>query len=180
VTPSRVLWSAAALCTLAAGAGLVAPGCSSDPRAGYSFKGTHSENIRTVSVPIFDNRTYATGLEIELTEAIVKEIQRTTAWSITSGGAADATLSGVVQASEFRKLSADRQSGLEGEVAVDVRVNFTLRDNRSGKVLVARENFAAVDTFAPSIRAGERPEVGRAGTVSTMARDIVAELRDSW
>ncbi len=158
----------------------IAPGCSSDPKEGYSFKGAHSESIRTVAVPIFDNRTYSTGVEVELTEAIVKEIQRTTGWTISSAGAADATLSGVVQGADFRTLSTDRQTGLVQEVGVEVRVDFELRDNRTGRVMVSRQNFAAMDTFGPSIRVGERPEVGRTATVATLARDIVGELRESW
>lgn len=166
---------------LVVGIAAIAPagGCSSDPRQGYAFKGTHSDEIRTVSVPVFENHTYATGLEAELTEAVIKEIQRTTGWTV-SQGSADATLKGSVRSSDLRRLGVDRVTGLESEVGVDMRVDFELRDNRSGRVLTARKGFGAMDSFAPSIRAGERQEIGRTATVATLARDIVAELRDAW
>ena len=170
----------AALVTLAVVGSVLTPACSADPHDGYSFKSTHSDNIRTVAVPVFDNRTYATGLELELTEAIIKEIQHTTAWTVTTSTSADVTLKGTVQVSDFRKLSVDHQSGLDEEVGVDTRIDFELVDNRSGKVLTSRKGFGTMDTFAPSVRAGERPEIGRSATVGTLARDIVAELRDTW
>ena len=173
----RATIAARAACTLAACA---LSACSSDPRTGYTFKGVHSENIRTVSVPVFDNRTYSTGLEVELTEAVIKEIQRTTRWSVTSSGAADVTLSGTVQSSELRRLSVEPVTGLAQEMGVDVRVDFELRDNRSGKVITARKNFGVTDTFVATRNTGERIEIGRSATVSTMARDIVAELSEDW
>lgn len=170
--------SIAALAALLALSGLAA--CSADPHQGYSFAGTYSENIRTVAVPIFDNRTYSTGVEIQLTEAIVKEIQRTTHWTVTTGPAADATLTGIVTSSELRRLSVDPQTGLDQEVGVELRCDYELRDNRSGKVLSARKGFTAMDTFVASRRVGERPEIGQTATISAMARDLVAELRDPW
>jgi hypothetical protein len=155
-------------------------GCASDPTQGYSARPVHSESIRTVAVPIFENTTFATGLEAELTEAIVKEIQRTTRWSVVRSTGADATLEGAVTSSDFRRLSGDPVTGLDQEMGVDIRVDFDFKDNRTGRVLVGRRGFAATETFVASRRVGELPQVGRTGTVQALARDIVAELRDTW
>lgn len=154
--------------------------CASDPTQGYALRQVHSESIRTISVPIFENTTFATGLEAELTEAVVKEIQRTTRWSVVRSAGSDATLTGAVISSDIRRLSGDPVTGLDQEMGVDIRVDFDLKDNRSGRVLVGRRGFAVTETFVATRRVGELPQIGRTGAVQALARDIVAELRDTW
>ncbi len=159
---------------------VAASGCATDPKEGYSFQSTFGAEIKSVTVPIFDNYTYTPELPVEITDALIKELQRLTPWAVTDAEHADATLSGVVRSIELKKLSADRDSGMVQEMAVTVVVDFDLRDNRSGKVLVSRRRFAGVDTFVPTRSTGERLEVGQRAAVGRMARDIVGELRSGW
>jgi len=158
----------------------IVPGCSSDPKDGYSFKSAHDEGIRTVAVPIFENTTFSNGAETQITEAIIKEIQRSTRWTVVGSSTSDATLKGTLTSSQLRRLSSAPITGLTQEYGVEYRVDFEFRDNRSGKPLVVRKNFSALETFAPSRNVGERIEVGQAGTADRLARDIVAELRSAW
>lgn len=158
----------------------VLPACTSDPAQGYSFKPLHDENVRTVAVPVFDNETFSTGLEIELTEAIIKEIQRTTRWAVVSSAEADTVLTGSITGSELRRFSADSRTGLVEEMGVELRVDFDWQDNRTGKTLVARRSFSALDTFVPAQGTGERIEKGQHGVIQQLARDLVAELRTTW
>ncbi len=155
-------------------------GCASDPKEGYAFKSAHDESIRTVSVPIFENTTFSGGAETQITEAIIKEIQRSTRWTVVSSTSSDATLKGTLTSSQLRRLASAPFTGLTQEYGVEYKVDFEFRDNRSGKPLVVRRNFSALETFAPSSRVGERIEVGQAGTADALARDIVAELRSAW
>lgn len=155
-------------------------GCASDPRRGYSFESTFATDIRTISVPMFDNYTYSPELSAEVTEAVIKELQRTTPWAVTSSANADTTLTGVVTSAELRKLSADRNTGFVQELATRVVVDFEWVDNRTGKVLSSRRGFAGLDTFVPARPTGERIEVGQRGAVQTLARDLVSQLRSGW
>lgn len=155
-------------------------GCASDPRQGYSFESTFATDIRTISVPMFDNYTYSPELSAEVTEAVIKELQRTTPWAVTSSANADTTLTGVVTSAELRKLSADRNTGFVQELATRVVVDFEWVDNRTGKVLSSRRGFAGLDTFVPARPTGERIEVGQRGAVQTLARDLVSQLRSGW
>lgn len=154
--------------------------CSSDPTRGYAFESSFNSDIRTVHVPIFDNPTFARGIEIELTDAIIKEIQRVTPWTVVAADSAQTTLSGKVSEAELRRLSTGRDSGIAQELAYAITVEFEWKDNRTGKVLTARRNFAASDTFVPARGVGERIELGQHGAVQRLARDIVAELRSNW
>lgn len=162
---------------------LLAPGlasCASDPRKGYSFAGTFPEGVRTVQVPVFENYTFDVGLEAELTEAIIKELQRTSGIKVVQGAGADTTLKGAITRSEMRRLTLDRASGYVQEVALTVVIDFDWKDNRSGEVLASRRNYAASDTFVPARPTAERIETGRHAAVQRMARDLVAELRSGW
>jgi hypothetical protein len=167
------------LCWLGA---LALAGCASDPTQGYAIGtgSSFSRDVRTVHVPIFQNPTYAKGLEFELTDAVIKEIQRTTPWKVSSASAADTVLEGSITDADLRKLSTQRDSGVVQEQAVGLTVSFAFRDTRSGKTLVGRDRFSASEVFVPANPVKERLEVGENAVIQRMARDIVAELRSSW
>src|SRR5439155_10038104 len=55
--------------------------CSSDGHftvLGYTTRPNYDPDIRTVYVPIFQNVTFARGLEFELTSAVIREIEAKT------------------------------------------------------------------------------------------------------
>lgn len=154
--------------------------CSADPRGGYSFESTYQKGVDTVVVPVFKNYTGTPGIETELTEAIVKEIQASTPLKVTSAEPADSRLNGILTGSELKRLSVRSQTGLVQELAVQFTVDFEWTDSRTGKPLVSRRNFTATDTFVASVGVGERVDVGRHATIQRLAKDIVAEMRTSW
>lgn len=155
-------------------------GCAADPSQGYSFQSTYPSGVRTISVPIFDNYSFDTGVEVELTDAIIKELQRSTELKVVQGGSAESQLKGVVTKSQLRRLSIQRGSGYVQEVAVTLTVDFDWKDTRTGRLLTSRRQFAASDSFVPVPGSGERIETGRHGAVQRLARDIVGEMRESW
>jgi hypothetical protein len=154
--------------------------CATDPREGYSSRSSYSSDVRTISVPMVRNGSNTVGVEAELTEAIIKEIQRATPWTVTSAPTADTTLVATLGGSEMKVLSTSPDSGYVQELGVAVSVDFQWRDNRTSKVLVERRSFSAMDTFVPERRSGERLETGRSAAIQRLARDVVAELRESW
>lgn len=156
--------------------------CSSDPNQGYALGNgsAFDREIRTVHVPVFANTTFAKGLEFELTDAVVKEIQRVTPWKVTSSGAADTQLEATITDAELQRLSTQRESGVTQEQAVKITVSFAFRDVRTGKTIVGRDKFEASDTFVPANPVRERLEVGENAAIQRMARDIVGELRSAW
>lgn len=151
------------------------PGC-----AGYTLGSTYSADVATVYLPIFDNTTYVYGLEADLTEAIGKEIHRSTPWRVTSNPGADTELTGAITRVDKRRLSTDGTTGLVQELATVVTVTFEWKDARTGEVLVARRGFSVAEPFAPVRGVGERPETGEASAIDRLAKDIVAELREGW
>jgi len=166
------------MCCLAGLVGL--SGCSADGSNGYAFGGAYREDIRTIAIPVFENETYAPGLEIELTDALIKEIHRSTPWRVTNTSAASTRLSGRIDSADLKKLTTNSRSGLVQELGVVIAVSFEWRDLRTDEILVSRHNFRGAETFVPARGARERLETGQRATVDQLAREIVAELRSSW
>jgi hypothetical protein len=128
--------------SLAALAPLAAVGC----RSGYKFLGydvgagaLYDQNIRTVYVPLFNNRAFQTtpyrGFEIDVTEAVIREIGRTTSFRVTSDyQKADTELLGNVVSIQKGILNRNQQNQIrEGELIV--RVDVVWRDLRDGTIL---------------------------------------------
>lgn len=155
-------------------------GCSADPTRGYSFSSTFDNQVRTVTVPIFSNDTYYSGLEVRLTEAIITEIRRTTPWRVVESPNAATTLSGSVDDVDMTVLTNRRKTGLIQEQALQVTVSFDWVDNRTGETRVSRRGFRAISSFIPHRGVGEPIEQAESEAIGELARDIVAELRADW
>ena len=147
---------------------------------GYSFDSPYRQDIKTIAVPVFANSTFAHGVEGELTDAIIKEIHRTTPWRVTGLDRADTSLRGAVTDADLRKLTTNSESGLVESMSVQLTVSFEWKRTETGDVLLARRNFKAGDIFVPASRAGERLEFGQSASIDQLAREIVASLRSSW
>lgn len=156
------------------------PGCSASPNQGYAFDTTFDESIKTIAVPIFRNETTSRGIEVQLTEAVMKQIQQRTPWRLTPADRADTTLVGVVTRTNLRALSDDPQTGLVQEQAVQITIRFEWRDNRTGDVIVARDNYSASAVFHPSRSVGDRLELGQRTAIDELAQDLVSDMRSGW
>lgn len=158
----------------------VGAGCGTDPSQGYVFDSAHDASMYSIHVPVFINTTYSHGIELDLTDAIVKQLKVATPWKVTSESTAQTTLTGKITDSRLQALSIARTSGMVQEQAVILTIDFEWRDNRTGRILTARRNFSASEIFVPSSGVGERIEAGQDGAIQKLARGVVDELRSSW
>lgn len=115
-------------------------------RSGYKFLGydvgagaLYDQNIRTVYVPLFNNRAFQTtpyrGFEIDVTQAVVREIGKTTTFRVTSDvNKADTELLGNIVSIQKVVMNRNQQNQVrEAEIAVWVDVVW--RDLRDGTIL---------------------------------------------
>ena len=156
-------------------------GCSISASDGYVFDTGFRTDIRSVSIPMFENRTFEHGVEARLAEALSKELNRVSPYSVTSSATdADSTITGVIKAVHRRQLSVNRDSGLGQEMAIEFVIDFQWRDNRTGKTILARRNFRGAGTYIPTPGAAERTRIGEEGAITSVAQGLVAELRAQW
>jgi hypothetical protein len=169
-----------AACMLMTGLLTTLSGCASDPRSGYSAESTFPAGIKTVSVDVFDNYSTTPGVETALTEAVIKEIQRSSGMRVVTKGRADSTLRGVVTNVALRRISLEPTTGMVQELAVTVTIDFDWKDVRTGNTLASRRGFAAADTFVPPRPTGEPRSTRLDGATQRLAQDLVNELRSAW
>jgi Lipopolysaccharide-assembly len=126
---------------LAGGASLLS-GCGWDGHFtmfGYTTHPNYDENIRTVYVPIFTNKAFQTtphrGFEMELTRAVIREIEATTPFKVVSDcNRADTELQGtIVNMAKWVQNRTQQNEIREGEIYLAVELVW--RDLRTNEVL---------------------------------------------
>jgi len=170
-------WSVAGVFALLAGGLLAAalPGC------GYSQADVYPDGVKTVVVPMFENKTFYRGVEFDLTEAVVKEIELRTPYKVVSNEeVADTRLTGTVVDLRQHQGSRRRPGGLPQEMEITLTVDFEWRDMRTQENLTQREGFVVAGNYLPTRGLGERFETGQHQAVGRMAERIVSEMRSPW
>lgn len=167
-------------CAAGVSAALAIGGCASDPTQGYAFASPFPEGIQTVAVHVFENDTYERGVEFELADALVKEIEARTPYKVTSDKRADTILTGRIRSVERDQLSKSRVTGLSEEVTLGVTIDLNWRDRRTGESLLELRSFTATSLFVPSRPTGEPIELAEFGAVQRLARDVVSQMQADW
>lgn len=150
----------------------ILPGC------GYSSTRPFRTDIRTVHVEMFQSKEFRRELEFRLTEALTKRIEMDTPYKIAPRKTADALLSGEILKVENRTLGEEYETGLPREIASSLLVRFTLKDLRTGDILVERPRFVYQTTYIPSV--GENFTQGMTRAMDGLAEQIVETMETAW
>jgi hypothetical protein len=154
--------------------------CASDPGRGYTAASVFPGEYHTISVPIFTNDTYERGIEYDLTDAVIKEIESRTPYKVVSSARADTTLIGRIRRIQREQLSKSRQTGLTEEMVLQVTIDFEWKNLRTNKPIVLRRSFTGHGLFIPSNPTAEPIDLGQYAAARQLARDIVDEMRSDW
>ena len=167
----------ASLASLAA-----ATGCATDPSKGYTTASQHRAGIDSVEVVGFtrDKEIYRRGLEMRLTEAIVKRIGLDTPYRILPKGRADTQLRGTIETISQRVLSPIPETGGARELEMILVVSFTWKDLRTGKILAQEKNLRAAGVYIPPVPFSEDFYEGSEAALNQMAVRIVEKMEADW
>ena len=121
-------------------ASLVAAGCGYSSDRSQIFRTTNSndDRVRTVALDIFESREFRRGLELQLTEALAKEIEATTPFKLAKKDRADTAITGRIFEVRQGTIGRDFDLVQPRETAATVVVSFQWKDLRTGEVLVDR------------------------------------------
>lgn len=122
--------------------------------------------IHTVRVPIFQNRTYARGLEFELTRAVVREIEWKTPYKVVGPDQdADTELSGTIVSFTKGTLNVNPLNEIR-EQETNLVVEVVWRNLRTGEIL-SDPTRRTPGTSGPALPAlpGAAPIAGVPGVV---------------
>src|SRR4030042_6059507 len=103
---------------------------------GYRMVGKETHNppgLNSIAIPTFVNKTFEPGIEIQFTQAFLREFIQDRRVKLVDRKEADSLLEGVVTSFNLRSVSYDR-SGLALEYKATVVLDLTLK-KRSGEIL---------------------------------------------
>ena len=105
--------------------------------------GLFPENIRSICIPVFENRSTETGLENRITNDLIYEVSGYKAVKLTNSESADAVLSGVIFA-QISTISHQGNAPLEKRIVVSVDLTLT---SRSKEVIWSAKGVSADETY---------------------------------
>jgi len=146
----------------------------------YQHQALYSEEYRSVHVPIFENQTFYRGAEMDVTEALIKEIELRTPYKVARSGVADTELIGTIRSIDQRRVNRRASIGVVQEVEVAIIVDWEWKDMRSGEVIRSRRGFEALGRFIPTSPVGEVYDTAQHAAASRMARDITTAMQADW
>ena len=146
--------------------------------SGWHWDTTYRQDIHTVAVPIFTTRDYHRGVEMQLSDALVKKIEEFTPYKVVPQERADTVLEGEIVSIRPSTQVLDPQTATPQQERYTISVNFTWKDLHTGKILVSRSDFEQDSIYFPTL--GEDQAVGSQDAVERLALGIVQEMEGAW
>ena len=140
--------------------------------AGYRWAPEVPDSMRTVAVPVFENRTDFSEFGPTATRHVLREFQNEGTFSVRRVPDAALELQGVVASVKQHGLDFDRgYDRRASEYRLSVTVELTLVDKKSGKVLFENRKVTGETTYL-----SQRDVLsGRRDAADRVARDIARQ-----
>jgi hypothetical protein len=146
---------------------------------GYSNKPLFTDEVQSVCVEMFDNKTFERDVEYDLTDAIVKRIEAETPYKIISDKSrADTVLSGKITGMSTSALTLDRDTGRPLEHQAEVTAEFTWKNLKTGQYLVEKETVSASAGYSEFEQQGFNYASKLAA--NKLAERIVEQMQTKW
>ena len=156
-------------------------GCSSEGSiAGYHSGNLYPDNIRTVAVDIFNNRSFQRGVESEVTEALIKKIELMTPYKVVSIDKADSVITGTILSVNRHVLNRTSDGAMPMEVEVAITATFRWEELRTGKVICKRSQIIGTGYHVPVRPVSEPYEVAANTAADVLALRMVSVMQKDW
>lgn len=143
---------------------------------GYSFHGTLPSHIRTIAVPIFENRTLQPNVDSIITRAVVQALATDGRLRVVRRADADALLEGQVTGYSVGAIAFNQALNIQ-EYRLGVTLNLTMRDLRRNTVLFQQAGVAEQADFrvvGPVSTTIDLEEAALTQAADVIARNIVS------
>jgi hypothetical protein len=134
LTAIRQHWQLAVCAALT----LLLPACEADGNfkiGGYTTRPNYDTNIHTIRIPIFQNKTFIRGVEFDLTQAVIREIEQKSPFKVVGPGCnADTELTGTITVFTKGLLNVNQLNEVR-EAETTLTVEVVWRDLRTGEYL---------------------------------------------
>lgn len=137
----------------------------------YSFSGAASTHIKTIAVPVFEDRTAEFGVKDRLSNAIIEEFTRDNTLKIADRRVADSVLLGTLLGVQETAGVYNQQESVQ-EVRVTVTVQLKYEDVKKRKT-VWEAQMSQFGTYSPRSASSSRQ-----AAIEEAIRKIANEVRN--
>lgn len=146
---------------------------------GYVLGSVHPRGVKTVYVEAFQSQDWRRGLEIRLTEALVKRILHDTPYRIAPKDEADTIIYGEIAYVSVTLLGNDFDSDLPREIQPVITCDWTWKNRRTGQVLAQRKGMQQASEALPLIEKTYFFDATEEG-IDDLAERIVEAMEAPW
>ena len=146
---------------------------------GYSQETLYPDNIQTVCLEMFDNRSFRRDAEYQLTDALAKRIESETPYKIQSDeNLADSLMTGQIVSIREAILTVERETGraLEKEFIIEAVVSW--KNLKTGELLLDNEPVTTSASYSEFLNQSEGYATGLAA--NRLAQRIVEQMEKPW
>jgi hypothetical protein len=156
---------------------LIVCGCAGI--AGYSDLSLFPQEVNSVSLEMFDNRSFRRGIEYELSDALAKRIESDTPYKIVSDpDRADSVMRGQIISVTESVLTTEREIGRALEKEVELRAVVTWKDLKTGRLLIDNQTVATSASYSEY----QMQDFSYASAIAAnkLAQKIVELMEKNW
>lgn len=156
---------------------LVAGGCSYSPNPAL-----FPSHLKTIAVPVFQNRTTQPLLEEEITTAVVNRFIRNSKLRVVAEEQADLVVTGSVAAYRNAVFGFNSQEQAQ-EYQVAVTVSVTVRDRVKNRELWKDDALARTANYFVTAAGGQAPQTettGRLSAIDKLGDAILNRTVENW
>lgn len=146
---------------------------------GYSNESLFPQDVSTVCIEMFDNRSFRRDVEYTLSDALVKRVAAQTPYKIVSDrNRADSVISGQLIRVDESILTLEREIGrpLEQEVVLQAVVNW--KNLQTGRLMINNQRVVATASYSEFL--GQDFTYASAVAANKLARKIVELMENKW
>ena len=153
--------------------------CGCAEMSGYSNESLFPDDVQTVYVEMFDNRSFRRGVEFELTDALAKRIEAQSPYKIVSDrNRADTIIGGQITSIGNAALNVERETGraLEKELTLTAVVNW--KNLKTGELLIDSRSIDASASYSDWQNQGF--DYASTLAANNLAERIVEQMEKGW
>lgn len=143
----------------------------------YSFSSSGAAHLKTIAIPIFENRTSEFGVNESLTAAVVNEFTRDNTLKVTERRGADSVLEGTIVIIQDRAGSYTSNEKV-ADIQVFVTVTVKYEDIVKRKT-IWEDEIVQWGTFNPDLGTDSR-EIAINEAIDKIANEILNKSVSSW
>ena len=146
---------------------------------GYTDKSLYPEDVKSVYVEMFDNRTFRRGIEYTVSDALAKRIESDTPYRIVSDrDRTDSVMGGQLVVITESILTLERETGraLEKEVILTATVNW--KNLRTGRMMINNQSVTAAASFSDFLN--QDFTYASSLAANKLAEKIVEVMQSNW